>query len=144
MSRRTALPGAAELFRTTGVPGTEAPVDADPDVDSVAVADLDAEPLRAVPDLTVAAPARRASVARGRGTSPGSQPTGRQRHDEKITVYVSVDELMALEQARLTLRGAHGMAVDRGRIVREALAVVLADLDAAGEASVLVRRLRER
>ena len=49
-------------------------------------------------------------------------PSGRERHDEKITVYCSPDELIDLEQARLTLRGDHGMAVDRGRIVREALA----------------------
>ena len=30
--------------------------------------------------------------------------SGRVRHEEKITVYVSADELLALEQARLTLR----------------------------------------
>jgi hypothetical protein len=36
------------------------------------------------------------------------------------------------------------MVVDRGRIVREALAVVLADLDANGAESVLVRRLGGR
>jgi phage tail protein X len=51
---------------------------------------------------------------------------------------------MDLERARLTLRGEHGLAVDRGRIVREALAVVLADLDDKGEASILVRRLHGR
>lgn len=72
----------------------------------------------------------------------GHGPTGRQRHEEKITVYVSADELLDLEHARLTLRGDHGLAVDRGRIVREALAIVLADLDAKGETSILVRRLR--
>ena len=71
------------------------------------------------------------------------RPSGRERHDEKITVYVSADELFDLEQARLVLRGEHGLAVDRGRIVREALAVVIADLEAEGEASTLVRRLRE-
>lgn len=73
---------------------------------------------------------------------PDRRPTGRERHEEKITVYVSSDELLDLEGARLTLRGEHGLAVDRGRIVREAVAVVLADLDATGEESVLVRRLR--
>jgi len=31
--------------------------------------------------------------------------------------------------------------VDRGRIVREALAVLLADLDAEGEKSLVARRL---
>ncbi|WTW94179.1 hypothetical protein OG216_12600 [Streptomycetaceae bacterium NBC_01309] len=70
------------------------------------------------------------------------RPSGRERHDEKITVYVSAEELMDLEHARLTLRGDFGLAVDRGRIVREAIAVVLADLEARGEASILVRRLR--
>ncbi|MFC9684949.1 hypothetical protein ACFTZL_34995, partial [Streptomyces sp. NPDC056948] len=68
----------------------------------------------------------------------------RERHDEKITVYVSAEELMDLEHARLVLRGEHGLAVDRGRIVREAVAVVLADLETRGDASILVRRLRGR
>jgi hypothetical protein len=48
---------------------------------------------------------------------------------------------MDLERARLALR-SYGMPVDRGRIVREALAVVLADIDAAGEDSLLAQRLR--
>ena len=69
--------------------------------------------------------------------------TGRERHEEKITVYCSAEELFELERARLALRGDHGMVVDRGRIVREAVAVVLADLDAKGESSIIVRRLRE-
>ncbi|MFL6136831.1 MAG: hypothetical protein ACJ74O_03415 [Frankiaceae bacterium] len=72
------------------------------------------------------------------------QPTGRERHDEKITVYCSADELIDLEHARLTLRGDFGLAVDRGRIVREAVAVVIADLEAKGASSILVRRLRGR
>jgi hypothetical protein len=67
--------------------------------------------------------------------------SGRIRHEEKITVYVSAEELLALEQARLTLRARHGVAVDRGRIVREAIAVMLADLEADGDDSELVRRL---
>ena len=76
------------------------------------------------------------------GTADGRQRgSGRVRHDEKITVYVSSDELLALEQARLTLRAQYGMAVDRGRIVREAIAALLADLAAHGESSELVRRL---
>ncbi|WP_153466460.1 hypothetical protein [Streptomyces kaniharaensis] len=80
---------------------------------------------------------------RPRGRAP-RRPSGRERHDEKITVYVSAEELMDLEHARLVLRGEHGLAVDRGRIVREAIAVVLADLEQRGEASILVRRLRGR
>ena len=79
-----------------------------------------------------------------RGRSPSRRPSGRERHDEKITVYVSAEELMDLEHARLVLRGEHGLAVDRGRIVREAVAVVLADLESRGDASILVRRLRGR
>ena len=73
-----------------------------------------------------------------------ARPTGRERHDEKITVYCSPEELLQIEHARLTLRGSHSLAVDRGRIVREAIAVVLADLEAKGESSILVRRLRGR
>ncbi len=70
-----------------------------------------------------------------------TQPSGRIRHDEKITVYLSLDELMALEQARLKLRGDYDLAVDRGRLVREAIAVTLADLDQHGHDSDIVRRL---
>jgi phage tail protein X len=71
----------------------------------------------------------------------GPRGSGRIRHEEKITVYVSAEELLALEQARLTLRARHGVAVDRGRIVREAIALMLADLEASGDDSELVRRL---
>jgi hypothetical protein len=85
-----------------------------------------------------------AGQSRKRGRSPSRRPSGRERHDEKITVYVSAEELMDLEHARLVLRGEHGLAVDRGRIVREAVAVVLADLESRGDASILVRRLRGR
>jgi hypothetical protein len=70
------------------------------------------------------------------------QASGREQHAQKITVYLSGSELLDLERARLTLR-ALGMTADRGRIVREALAVLLADLDAAGEKSLVARRLRE-
>lgn len=93
-----------------------------------------------------AAAAQTGGQGRRRGGSRGAnrRPSGRERHDEKITVYVSAEELMDLEHARLVLRGEHGLAVDRGRIVREAVAVVLADLESRGDASILVRRLRGR
>lgn len=73
----------------------------------------------------------------------GLVSSGRIRHEEKITVYVSFDELLALEQARLTLRAHHGMAVDRGRIVRTAIGLAMADLAARGADSDLVRGLGE-
>ncbi|MEV8536798.1 hypothetical protein [Streptomyces sp. NPDC051211] len=85
-----------------------------------------------------------AGAPRRKGRGANRRPSGRERHDEKITVYVSAEELMDLEHARLVLRGEHGLAVDRGRIVREAVAVVLADLESRGDASILVRRLRGR
>jgi hypothetical protein len=133
MSRRSSLPGAAELFRSTGVP------EAAPEPAAVAAAPA-AAGAEASHDLD-AAPAP--SPVRRRPRSTGERrPSGRERHDEKITVYVSAEELMDLEHARLGLRGDHGLAVDRGRIVREALAFVIADLEAKGETSILVRRLR--
>ncbi len=67
--------------------------------------------------------------------------SGRVRHDEKMTVYVTADELFDLETARLSLRRTHGVAVDRGRLVREAVAICLADLDQHGVDSLLARRL---
>jgi hypothetical protein len=72
----------------------------------------------------------------------GRQASGREAHTQKITVYLSAGELLDLERARVTLR-ARGISVDRGRMVREAIAVVLADLDAGVDRSVLARRLRE-
>ncbi len=67
--------------------------------------------------------------------------SGRVRHDEKMTVYVTANELLDLEHARLSLRRDQGLAVDRGRLVREAIAIVLADLESNGDDSVLVQRL---
>jgi hypothetical protein len=67
-------------------------------------------------------------------------PSGRVRHDEKMTVYVTADELLDIEHARLTLR-RNGLSVDRGRLVREAVALVLADLEQNGDDSVIVQRL---
>jgi hypothetical protein len=126
VSRRVTLPGADELFRTTG--GRE------PEQPTAAPAAMSTEP-SAVTPLRPRPPATRGSGAR--------RPSGRERHDEKITVYVSPTELVDLEHARLALRAEHGLAVDRGRIVREALAVVIADLEAKGPDSILVRRLRD-
>ena len=72
------------------------------------------------------------------------KPSGRVRHNEKMTVYITSDELLDLEHARLSLRRHQGMAVDRGRLVREAIAMALADLEANGDDSVLVQRLNTR
>lgn len=69
--------------------------------------------------------------------------SGRVKHDEKMTVYVTAAELLAVEQARLQLRAELGRSVDRGRFVRAALAVALADLDARGTQSDVARRLSE-
>lgn len=134
MPRRVALPGADELFRSTG---------------SVQRPDDDLEPqLPLAGAATATDVAERPTVAPSpsSATRPSGprRPSGRQRHEEKITVYVSPSELVDLEHARLVLRAEHALAVDRGRIVREALAVVLADLESKGEQSILVRRLRGR
>ena len=153
MSRRIALPGADELFRSTGEPSRLDEIEESPAADAAAI------PLvRAVPEaapgfpsapqgddgLEEAASAVRTAPRRRARAVADRRPSGRERHEEKITVYVSQEELMDLEHARLTLRGDHGLPVDRGRVVREALAVVLADLEAKGDASILVRRLRGR
>ena len=66
--------------------------------------------------------------------------SGREKHTQKITVYLSAEELLDLERARLALL-RYGAAADRGRIVREAIAVLLADLDARGQESLLARRI---
>jgi hypothetical protein len=113
MSRRVSLPAADDLFRRTAQGGDKSHV-------------------RAVaPDES------------GEDAAAARKPSGRVRHDEKMTVYVTSDELLKIEHTRLSLRSAHGLAVDRGRLVREAVALVLADFDANGDDSVLVRRLTQ-
>ena len=123
MPRRVSLPTADDLFRPT----------ADPDAPAAKGAKRAS--VRAVPD----APAEAEEASAGE-----KRPSGRIRHDEKMTVYVTSEELMEIEQVRLVLRGKHGLAVDRGRLVREAVSLVLADFEAHGEDSALVRRLREQ
>ena len=81
-------------------------------------------------------------VGPGPASDSGRQASGREAHSQKITVYLSAGELLDLERARLALR-AYGITVDRGRLVREAIAVLLADLDAEGETSLLAGRLRD-
>lgn len=137
MSRRVALPGADELFRRTAAPIR-------PEVKSTeAAADVDATPaVPAAMEGGVRATASSPAPAPKRRRTTSGRPTGRVRHDEKITVYVSPEELIDLENAKLALRAQHGVAVDRGRIVREALAVVVADLEQRGDESIIVRRLR--
>lgn len=161
MSRRIALPGADELFRSTGdaprapqEPGLRSVEAPDAPASTTALRSAIGSPTTTAGDeaaylspeegLEQASAAVRTSARRRARAVSDRQPSGRQRHEEKITVYVSADELMDLEHARLTLRGDFGLSVDRGRVVREALAVVLADLEAKGEASILVRRLRGR
>lgn len=116
-SRRVSLPAADDLFRKTDEPGGAPSPDAAPVV-------------RAVPEASEETPSRR-------------RPSGRVRHDEKMTVYVTSAELLELEHVRLALRAQHGLAVDRGRLVREAINLVLHDFEEHGEDSVLVRRLTE-
>ena len=111
MSRRVSLPAADDIFRRTVVPQQ-------PEVDSAAGADQETG-----------------------DQENGRLPSGRVRHDEKMTVYVTADELLDLEHARLVMRRSHGLAVDRGRLVREAVAIALADYAANGDDSVIVQRL---
>ncbi|TFV66163.1 UNVERIFIED_ORG: hypothetical protein E4P37_06960 [Bacillus sp. AZ43] len=165
MTRRPVLPGASELFRRTDSAPSDTEVTELPSLTTTTSSPAlrsaagrrdegseqpSAMPLTLVPGGAAAAddelasfraaapPLLKPSVpTRGRP----ARRTERTKHDEKITVYISADELLALESARLTLRGQHGVAADRGRIVREAISVLLADLDERGDESILVRRL---
>jgi hypothetical protein len=162
MTRRPVLPGASELFRRTDAPSvpevTELPslstTTSSPAL-RTAGGRRSEESAEAQPPLTLVPGGATDELASYRSApQPTLQPAiptrgrpartrpDRTKHDEKITVYISADELLALETARLALRGQHGVAADRGRIVREAISVILADLGERGEDSVLVRRLR--
>ena len=118
MSRRVSLPGASELF------GGAAPKQTRP---------------RSAPPPT---DRRRAAAGSRTAVVDDRKSSGRVRHATKITVYVTEEELLGLEQTRLALRADHGLTADRGRIVREAIDVVLADFVDHGPDSVLVRRLK--
>ena len=116
MNRRASLPGADELFRSTG----------------------SGQQQRRRPE-----PTRSETQQRGRAAAEEAAPeaSGRVRHDQKITVYLTSQELLDLEQARLRLRAEFDLGVDRGRIVREAIAELLQDLHDRGPDAALVRRL---
>jgi hypothetical protein len=120
VSRRVSLPTADDLFRPTDA--------AAPDPTS---------------ELEEPRPERRVRAVPPADEQRSRKPSGRVRHDEKMTVYVTADELLDLDSARLALRREHGLAVDRGRIVREAIALVLADLEEHGYDSLIVQRLVE-
>lgn len=122
MPKRVSLPAADDLFRPTA-PAREGTT---PDLGESAVA--------AVPEGS--------GVVEVTGEEGGvKRPSGRVRHDEKMTIYVTADELMDIEHSRLSLRRTHGLAVDRGRLVREAVAIALADFEQNGDDSQLVQRL---
>jgi hypothetical protein len=144
MSRRATLPGADELFRRTSDAPEPEPVSAPlpTSVGTAAVATVSAPVVEPVAEASQEPATATRAPSRRRPRAGDRRPTGRERHEEKITVYVSPEELVDVEQAKLVLRAQHGLAVDRGRIVREAIAVVIADLEAKGEDSILVRRLR--
>ena len=135
MTRRASLPGADELFRanTPALSAVRQVVEAAP-----------AAPTSPQPVGTSQTKTKKGvrTISRRRVTAAEKSPSGRELHEEKITVYLSTDELFDLDQARLMLRGDLGLAVDRGRIVRESIAVIIADLEAKGDESILARRLR--
>jgi hypothetical protein len=133
MTRRASLPGADELFKQNS-----------PALSAVREVAPEATASVATPTATATPKGKKGvrSIPRRRVVSVDKSPSGRERHDEKITVYLSPDELFDLDQARLSLRGDLGLAVDRGRIVRESIAVIIADLEQKGDQSILARRLR--
>ncbi|RMB58994.1 cobyrinic acid a,c-diamide synthase [Tessaracoccus antarcticus] len=131
MSKRASLPGAAELFRTTQTnPAFDEPRRSrvQPDQPS----ELHTTPM---------APQSPGSSSEAEQPQP-PQASGRVRHDQKITVYFSSEELFALEDATLDCKRRHGLKVDRGRLVRSAVALALADLAERGPDSDVVAALR--
>ena len=135
MTRRASLPGADELFRAN-TPALSAVRQA---VETTPAAPAAPQPVGVAQTKTKKGVR---TISRRRVTAAEKSPSGRELHEEKITVYLSTDELFDLDQARLMLRGDLGLAVDRGRIVRESIAVIIADLEAKGDQSILARRLR--
>ncbi len=123
VNKRASLPGASELFRPTKAPEPVTP----------ATPALQQEPEQS-----------------GKRTQPEQRKTarpvatGRVRHDQKITVYFSSEELFALEDATLELKRRHGVTLDRGRLVRTAVALALIDLAENGADSAVVAELNRK
>lgn len=138
MARRVKLPSADDLFRPTAP--DPAPLAAEtPDTADTAAADT-------ADTATSGTPGGGGSPAAERTTleeQAPRRPSGRVKHDEKMTVYITSAELLDLEQARLRLRADHGLAIDRGRLVRQAIALALVDLETNGAQSAIVRRLAD-
>lgn len=114
MTPRASLPGADELFRKTDEAKDEEPK-------STSKQDAKATTIQVAPESESKAP----------------------RHDEKVTFYCTADDLTRLERARLSLRADHGIAADRGKVVRAALAEILDEFESRAVSSSLVRRLSE-
>ena len=124
MSRRASLPGAEELFRRTSA-------------DKAAVESQEPTPEPQVTKST------RLQVATPVETEQQAPSRKAPKHEEKITFYCTRDDLMELEKTRLGLRSEHGVAADRGKIVRAALSYVLEDFAARSNDSILLRKLQE-
>jgi hypothetical protein len=137
MTRRISLPGADELFRKTTLSAVPDQVE-----EVVEVTHTNRPTTSSVTRKSERTNNGVRQTPRRKPTGINRSPSGREKHDEKITVYLSPEELFDLEQARLHLRGDLGLAVDRGRIVRESLAIVIADLESKGDQSIIARRLR--
>lgn len=137
MSRRVNMPSADDLFRPT----SDAHTDSEPGPESGPESGPDARASGSGPT----APTEQIAAGSSAEAEPHTRrrPSGRVRHDEKMTVYVTSDELLDLEHARLVMRRSQGLAVDRGRLVREAVAIALADFEARGAESEIVQRLRD-
>ena len=93
VNKRASLPGASELFRPTKAPEPVTPA-------------APADPEKAKPQK---------SEPQGKEKASRPVASGRIRHDQKITVYFSSEELFALEDATLELKRRHGINLDRGR-----------------------------
>jgi hypothetical protein len=123
VNRRASLPGADELFRPTG--------------------EERVTPLhgRATPAGDEPAEEETSGDRTRSEAPPEAKASGRTSHDAKITVYLTEEELLHLEQARLRLQAEFGIKIDRGRLVREAIADLLRDLRDEGPDARIVRRL---
>ena len=123
VNKRASLPGASELFRPTKAPEPVTPATQTPQQEPEQTG-KPKQPERRKPSRPVA--------------------TGRVKHDQKITVYFSSEELFALEDATLELKRRHGINLDRGRLVRTAVALALLDLAENGAESAVVTELNRK
>jgi hypothetical protein len=77
-----------------------------------------------------------------KAAAPAAPAVPEENYDQRATFYFSGQQLMDLEVMMLKLRTQYRMKIGKSEIVRAAFDALMADFDAKGDDSIIVRRYR--